>query len=265
MKLEDDILIENFLRNNLSENESVDFLARVSNDLDFKEKYLFEKELFETYNEEKWNAKEANPKLVKEYKELFKNSEAHELKETILKVQNEFQKPKSKVTFSKKLFYLSAAMIALLFTIYVVTPKSISNQDLYTSYIQKENLPSLITRSKSQNDLKIAQDFFEKKKYKEALSIFEKELEKSNIEDANIYIYTGISQMELNKLEDAEKTFDRLISSGLIDSSKGKWYKSLLYIKKDNIQEAKSILKEIKQKKSYNHMLAEELLKRISD
>ncbi len=265
MNLEDDILIENFLRGNLSEKEKEDFLIKLKIDSDFNEKFLFEKELFETYSEDEWNSKNLNPELVKEYKELFQNSETQQLKTVIDKVQNKFQESPKKKVFTKRIIYLSAAMIALLFTVYTLIPKSISNQDLYFAYIQKDKLPSLISRSTNETDLVIGQEYFENKNYKESLRIFKKEFENSNVKNANIYLYIGISQIELNQFENAENTFDLLINSDLIDAPKGKWYKALLYLKNNQTEKTKRLLQEIVNEKSFNYILAEKLLIEIDN
>ncbi len=38
-----------------------------------------------------------------------------------------------------------------------------------------------------------------------------------------MYLYMGFSQMELNESNKAEKNFDKLINSKLIDVPKSKW------------------------------------------
>lgn len=259
---EDDILIENFLKGSLSKEEVINFNLRLEKDTDFKEKFLFEKELYSTFNESEWNSRELNKELVNEYKESFISKETKDLETTLKKVENQFLNSSDRMKSSRKTFFLIAASVALLFLIYNLYPKSYSNQDLYTAYIQKENLPSLITRSENSSELIKGQEYFNNKDYDSALEIFKKYIDKEK-ENANLYLYAGISYLELNQYANAEKIFNTLINSNLIDASKGKWYLALTYIKSNKNSKGQTLLKQIVEDKSYNYKLAKELLKQI--
>jgi hypothetical protein len=260
MSLEDDILIENYLRETLSESEKKEFLNRVEIDVDFKKKFLFEKQLFQSLSEEEWSLGNHNQKDVTLYKELFGSEETKDLEKVICNVNNKYQKSKNN---RLKWFLSSAATIAVLITIYTLSIKPTSNTEIYAAYIQKTELPSLIERSDTLNDLAKAQDHFENKAYDKALNIFEIEMSNEKIHDATIYLYTGISQLELNQFREAEKTFNLLIQSDLIDAPKGKWYMALLYIKSNNIDKARQLLTEIVNTSSYNSNQAKELLQEL--
>lgn len=91
------------------------------------------------------------------------------------------------------------------------------------------NLPSFISREDAnKNNLIKAQQLFENKEYEKVLIIFKRELKISDSPDGALYLYTGIAQLELDAYTEAEKTFNKLISSDLIDAQKGNWYKALL-------------------------------------
>ena len=51
MSLEEDILIEKYLKDQLSDDERKDFLEKMANDVTLREKVAFEKQLFETLDE----------------------------------------------------------------------------------------------------------------------------------------------------------------------------------------------------------------------
>lgn len=262
MSLEEDILIEQFLKGNLSKSEVEDFLKKIENDVEFKAQVSFEKQLKDSLSEEEWSFMKNKTPEVEAYNEIYKSKEIQKLKNVIQDSNNVYQQPKK--TISRKWFlYASAAVIALLVSIYVFKP-SASPQELYLAYIDNSVLPSYISREDSgENNLIRAQQFFENKKYEKALDIFEKELKNSSTPDAAIYLYKGIAHMELDEFEEAEKTFDTLIDSDLIDASKGKWYKALLYLKMEDVEKSKTLLNEIVQDATFNHKIAKKLLQQL--
>lgn len=73
-------------------------------------------------------------------------------------------------------------------------------------------------------------------------------------------IYKGLSEIELSKYLEAEKTFDSLINSDLIDAEKGYWFKSLLYLKNNKILKCKTLLNKIITESLFNKEKAELLL-----
>ena len=262
MNINDDILIEKHLNNTLSDQEREVVVARMENDAEFKEKVLFEKQLLNTFSEEEWSFIE-NPDatVVQEYSELFKKE--GKLKQALEEAKINFNKPKKKTRFNRYI-YASAAMIVLLIAIVPFVNNSSSSSELYASYMNTTELHSLSIRGNDSNDVRTkAQHLFEQKKYKEALVIFNNELDLSKKQTATVYLYMGIAQMELNQFEKATHTFDALLNSGLMDAPKGYWYKELLSLKMKNIKESKSILNTISRKQLYNHQQADELLSEL--
>ena len=155
-------------------------------------------------------------------------------------------------------------MIILLIAIVPFVNNPSSSTELYTSYINTTELPSLSIRGNENKDIRTkAQHLFEQKKYKEALVIFNNELDLSKKQTATVYLYMGIAQMELNQFEKAAHTFDALINSGLMDAPKGNWYKALLYLKMEKTEDSKVILNIISNKKLYNNQQADALLNEL--
>ena len=107
--------------------------------------------------------------------------------------------------------------------------------------------------------------FYLNKEYIKALPILNKAINsKEYSSNISVYLYLSITQMELNNFTNAEKVLNKLIKSDLIDSEKGYWYKSLLYLKSNSIKESKNTLKIIIKNKYFNHLKAEELLKKLN-
>lgn len=135
-----------------------------------------------------------------------------------------------------------------------------SNDELYGNYSEYSNLPSFVSRSNAEeNKLYEAETLFKSEQYKDALEIFQTNFGGSK-DEGSVFIYTGLSQLELKQYEQAESTFNKLIESDLLDAQKGYWYKALLYLKQDKVEEAKSILNQIVEKSQYNHPKAKALL-----
>ncbi len=112
MSLEEDILIENYLKDILSESEKKDFIERMSIDLDFNEKVVFEKQLFETLNEKDWSFFENNSsKEVKNLEDVFKSDAIKKTKEAISIAHKEYV---SKEKPNNRFIYFVAASIAVL-------------------------------------------------------------------------------------------------------------------------------------------------------
>jgi hypothetical protein len=69
--------------------------------------------------------------------------------------------------------------------------------------------------------------------------------------------------MELNQFQDAEKTLNSFIESDFVDAENGYWLKSLLYLKSEQIEKAKTTLSLIIKNAYFNYKKAEEVLKKI--
>ncbi len=264
MNLEEDILIERFLRKELSKEEKKAFLKRLDTDLEFKESFLLEKELYESLDDKDWSyANNVDPKELEAYEVVFQNEETKKLQEKIGKASREYQK-KGKNNVVRLYTIISAvAAIFLLFFTFNFFNSDIDNAELYASYVQKEELPSYVTRGDSDGDAKIllaADKSFKGKKYKKTLEV----LERVNINnDATLLLYKGISYIELGNYEKGITTFDTLIKSDLIDAEKGYWYKSLLYVRSNQFDKAEKILKKIIANNYFKKRQAEELLSKI--
>ncbi len=245
MNLEDDILIERFLRDELSKEEKRNFLQRVDVDESFREYYIFEKQLFETLNNDEWSFVDAiESKEIEQYTEVFEEEETQQLKEIIEKVSVDYntKKPNKVIPLIATLAAI-AAILVITFTVFLKSP--IDNNKLYAENIALNELTSSLTRgNENSDDLLEAEVLFKKGKYQECLTFFNKVRikEKNN---SSVYIYEAIAYIELKRYKEGEVTLDKLINSDLIDAEKGYWYKSLLYLKSDQIEKAKKSLKTI--------------------
>ena len=260
--MEDDILIDNYLKGLLSKDEIVSFNERLKVDTAFNENFKLEEQLFNALNENSWAFAEKSSPEVKVYKNILEHEDLQNLKNTLSETNAEFNtKPSSN---SKKLYYyLAAASVIIFLGFQIFFNQNVSNQDLYNDYVGINELPSLVSRSnKVAIKLAEAQMLFEEKKYAEALTLFQ-----SSSNDAenrgNVLIYEGLSLTELGKYKEAEDVFNSLIESDLLDAPKGNWYKALVFLRQNRVEDSKQILNTIILDNLYNKKKAEELLKEL--
>lgn len=266
MTEEDHILIEKYLKGSLSKNEEASFLERLDSDALFKEIFEFEQQAYNTLNEDAWSYVGNKSSDVQEYRRLLDEGDMKDLKLTLDKV-NSSQSDTSNKSKRTPFYYLAAASVVVFMAFQFFFNQGVSNQDLYDNYINHEDLPSFATRGSGddvEGELVKAQQLFENQDYKSSLTIFEPilETEKNN---ASLYLYTAIAQSELNLYKKAEVTFDNLINNSSIDGSAGHWYKALLYLKQDKVEDAKSTLNYIVENSLYNNSKAKELLSKLVD
>lgn len=258
--MEDEILIDDYLKGLLTKNEEKSFLERLDSDTEFKEIFKLEQELFNALDENSWSAIEGSKTEVEGYKILLQGDDLQNLKKTLINTNSAFN-TKGSGNKSHLFYYLAAASIVALLGFQFFFNQSVSNQELYYEFVAINDLPSFVSRSDDANRLTNAQGLFENKKYEEALDIFNSLKE----QDGALAIYKGIAQAELGNYNGAEKTLNALINSNLLDAEKGYWYKALIFLKADRKFEAITVLETIISKNLYKNNEAEILLEKIKD
>ncbi len=262
MSTKDNILIEGYIKGLLSKKEEESFLERLKSDPEFKEKVALEIEFFNALDDNSWNFIKQNSTEADDYKKLLEEEDLQNLKKTLKQVNKELNTKTEKQTKVKRLYYYVAAVASVIIILGLFFNPTISNQDLYINYIYLDDLPSFATRgsvNSYENKLVKGQKFFEHGDYQKSLTIFESVLKEIKT-NASLYIYIGIAQTEKGLYKKAENTFDSLIDSKLSDAQMGYWYKALLYVKIDKIDEAKQLLNDIISKSLFNYKKAEQLL-----
>ena len=259
--MDEDILIEKYLKKQLSEGEQISFEKRLQNDAEFKEQFLFEKEMFDSFSDDSWSFIENNESdEIRELDTFFKSDELQSLKKTIAAGEQAFKKkPTPKI---RKLYFIPiAASIALAIGVFYKNfNTTVNNEQLYNTYLAQTTLPSFVNRGDTDKvNLAKGETLFNDKKYSQAVDIFEEAL-KTNKDNANLFLYTAVSYIELNQYKKASNTINALINSDLIDAQKGYWYKGLLYIKQKKYKKAKNTFKLIVDKSYYNKEKAAEII-----
>ena len=261
--MEDEILIDNYLKGLLSENEKELFFKRIYCDSEFKKNFELEKQLYNALDDKSWSFGNNKNSEVKSYINLLEEHDLQNLKNNLSKINSQFNHKKSK-PLRHLFFYIIAASIVVFIGFQYFFTKNISNQELYYDNIALNDLPSFVSRGDNSNQLNDAQYLFENYKYAKALAVFISINEQQDYK-GTLLIYRGISEAELGRFEDAEKTFNNLINSNLLDAEKGYWYKALILLKEDKLVESKKILIKIVSDRLYKYNEAKLLLGKIKN
>ena len=259
--MDKDLLIEKYLKKQLSQEEQTSFEKRLENDTELRKQFFFEKEMFDSFNDDSWSFIENNENdEIRELDAFFKSDELQSFKKTIAAGEQAFKKkPATKI---RKLYFIpiAASIVLLIGVFYKNFNTTVNNEQLYNTYIAQTNLPSFINRGDTDKvNLAKGEALFNDKKYSQAVDIFEEAL-KTNKDNANLFLYTAISYIELNQYKKASSIIEALINSDLIDAQKGYWYKGLLYIKQKKYKKAKNTFKLIVDKSYYNKEKAAEII-----
>jgi len=260
MSVENDILIAQFLRGELSESERQSFMDRLSSDKEFQEQFQLEKRLFESLNNDSWSFLEnMSAPEVKEYESILRSDETQRLKKSIKEAQKSYNRSHN----PKKnwILYVAAAAIITLFSVLLFDGNEETNEQLFSSYLQESDLLALVDRNGNDSIFSLAQTSFDNEKYDQVVKLLSPLVDSTK--NSNVYLYLAISDMELGAFSEAEKTLNKLIASDLLDSEKGYWYKGLLYLKSNQLNKSKRELQRIIDSSYYQNEKAKSLIKKL--
>lgn len=260
MKEQDQKLIHKYLREELNPEEIELLNDKKGSDKEFKKRLELELNLYSSLDEKSWSfINNSNSNEVKKIQRLFQNEDSKRLKRKILEAQTTYSVQSN--SRRKWIYYSIVAAVVITISTIIFWPNKLTNQELYSEYLKTEDLTELVDRGRSDSILSSSQNAFNRKDFPEVIELLSPEIEKTT--NGNIFIYLTIAHMETSDYLGAEKVLSLLINSELLDSQKGYWYRSLLYIKSDRIEDAKEELKLIIDQNYYNRDNALELLDRI--
>lgn len=260
--------IDAYIFESLTGKEKEDFEKEIESNSALKKEVELNKALKSSISGEGWHLlntdthKEQINKIVdqrrsNEYVEIVNNLEG---------IGNQyFEKQKQKPAKSRKLIYFIgvAASVLLLFTMGYFNAQP-STDSLYTEYSEWSNLPSLTLQSNDTSILAKGEALFNTKQYEKAIALFSKNTEESPTINPYVLSYLGASYLELEDYDNALNTFDKLLNSNTLDSSKGYWYKAMVYLKQGDQDKTIEILNLItKNEQHYNFNKAKQLLKKL--
>lgn len=256
--------IDAYLNNTLSKKEREVFKKELEVNPKLKEELYIYKALQESFNENDWHSLDKNKyqeDLLKLKKEL-KSKENQDISETLRNVEQQYFKDSKKQNNKPKRFYNLAIAASVLLLVSLSLPFIFNNdglEDYYNTYQDWEAIPSLIEKGTTDNtDLKI-ETLFEEKDYKGVINYYEQEVTKSTLHPYSL-LKVGNAYFYENNYKKAINMFDAFIALNTIDSSRGHWYKLLVYLKQDNVTKVEEMLDIISSNKAnYNYKKASEI------
>ncbi|MEM7297043.1 MAG: hypothetical protein AAF391_02125 [Bacteroidota bacterium] len=220
-------LIEQYIKGQLSDDEMKSVDDRLLSDPVFKESYEQQRALMEG--------------IVQAERARLKNV-----------LQNEDRK---KFNY----WYAVAAMIPLLIAAYFFIVSGSGNQELFDDYYEPYGVYEFgEVRGSDSTDTKEVEAFalYKNAQYHEALDGIA-DLVESNKKEG-YYVYLAISQIELGQLDEASNSLDS-VSSASQYFQIAQWYKALIYLKTDRVEEAKILLESLSKEKNGLAVKAQEL------
>lgn len=213
------IIFEQYLANELSAEEKINFEKQLAEDTELASAFEIFKEL-NLHLENKFG----NEMELKAFKKNLKSvSKEH------------FKAKKSKVLAFKPWQYTIAASVAVLVGLFVF-------QNINPSFDDYNNpeMATFIERGDVNENLKLAQDAFNTKNYKTAIPYFEGVLKVNKTPE--IQYFYAISLLEDNQFQKAESNLSELKSGTSIYKTKAAWYLALSKLKQKDYKSCKEIL-----------------------
>jgi tetratricopeptide (TPR) repeat protein len=140
---------------------------------------------------------------------------------------------------TRKWWYAAASMLvlcAVAATLYLQTPRSISNDSLFTQYYNSENV---VDQTRGDQNIVEAVIKFQQKDFATASELFKSILDKDNSNIA-VWFYYGISNIETKNYDNSIKAFTTIIKQNdNLYIEHAEWYLGLCYLK--NNQKDKAI------------------------
>ena len=215
-------LIDLYFDNSLSPKEQLLFNDLLQNDLDFKNEFIFRKDL----------------------KKVIAVSQQEDLKASLGQIEDNIQK-KSRLTMLPKKWLVAASVFILAsFGLYSVkTVYFPSNEAIYETYFQScRNTIQPVVRGENPNTIEYrAFVAYEAHDYYKAINLFNSV---TDPEASYINFYKGLSYMEINKLTRAIDLLYPITKAENLEGKsanfdeKAKWYLALAYIKNNENKKA---------------------------
>ena len=160
-------------------------------------------------------------------------------------------------------YYAAAAVVLLLLAVKVLLPSQQSSQELFTAYFSPyPNVFEPTTRG-ADATTKRSEAFqaYEQKNYQQAATLFKALLAEKK--EPEILFLLGNTNLMLDQTTEARENFATLINDFDDMDLQAKWFLSLSYLKSDDRENARKVLKELGETENSYASKAKELLKEI--
>ena len=257
--------IEAYITNLMSENDRQSFESRMNENEFLKKEVLLQQSLHRALNENDWDNLSSHDE--EEVDNLTKKLETADIKgasKSINDVADSYFKSMAEKNVRKiRLPYykmaIAASIILLIgFSFFFMNTNSLNSE--YNNLVSWQEIPSFIEKGGDTDDNTKGEILFKAKKYNEVIDFY---LSVKDLHPVSL-IYLGAAYIEIDDTEKALQCFDQLIATNTIESSRGYWYKLLVYLKTDNkdkVHETLSII--LQSADNYNYQKALQLSARL--
>ncbi|CAM1364117.1 tetratricopeptide repeat protein [Tenacibaculum xiamenense] len=259
--------IDDYIQGNLTTEDRLAFEKDIEESDSLKNEVQLQKELIILIGKEEWVNFRNNDKNeeLQALREQLRSKAFQDASKKIREIGiNDYKGKKSDK--NKKLFYKIsiAATILVLIGLFFMNRNS-GLDSYYNEYSNwKTELPSFVTKNDNTSIFNQAEIAFRNKNYKEALKYFNSISKEDRLYPYSI-MYKGAIYEVLNENDKAIAAFDRLINlNDFEEYSRGYWYQLLVYLKLNNKDKVKELLKIIlKDSKNYKYREALKLSEEI--
>jgi len=237
--LKDIELIDAYLLGGLTDDDSKKVVERLEHDSDFNAMYLLQKDLI--HHLEETRNRELKNYLIESERNNTNNIQSRKVKAKVLKLNVR--------SFLK---YAASIVFVFAFSWYLYDKLSLdSPSEIYASNFEPyPNDWQIVKRSSSSDDIKYrAMSAYQAGLYSESLELI-KEIEVNETIDT-LTFFKAMTLMNSNKLNDAKEILEGLYPKNDWDYQEPiRWYLSLIYLKQEDIDNARKFLIEITNTKS---------------
>jgi tetratricopeptide (TPR) repeat protein len=160
-----------------------------------------------------------------------------------------------------------AAGIIIAVVLVTTLSRKTTSQDLFAEYYKPAEINMNFRTAEDivDSELRKAMVFYESKNYNQAIVLFEKILKSDNTR-VGLNLYSGISRMEINQYDEANRNFSKIIdhkANAFVESAQ--WYLGLCYIMTNEVDRARDVFTSIVKSDGYYKKDARRILKKISN
>ncbi|MEM9824002.1 MAG: tetratricopeptide repeat protein [Bacteroidota bacterium] len=245
----DEDLIQKFLEKDLSEEEAVIFKRKIEGEAAFAEEVRINLEMIAALRAQG----EVN---------MTNETVDRELDQQLAQIP--VKSPISR-SLSRVLVGLAAAfvlLIAYFFYLYFSPTQQLDSEQLFAKYYQLPDSRLLTTMSGAHNEKEIYQAFkllYDQQAFDRAVLAYEQLSDEKPKQD--IYFLYGAALFELRRYREAKQVYQTVIENAHPDQHRATWYLALLYLKDNDLVEARQYLQAvIQQEKEFNVQEARDLL-----
>ncbi|MEP2935266.1 MAG: hypothetical protein ABJM06_06085 [Gilvibacter sp.] len=258
--------IDDYLANRMTPTQREQFELQLASDSGLQHELQFRQELYSMMGSKDWPLadSEVNSEAVKAYRDDINSGSLKDASSQIKLAAASYLEKKSRPKLGVQPWAALALVAASVALIFILTQNN-SFADYYNDYHSWDELPSMVEKG-SQNMLVRGELLFNEGNYQGALDHYEAAYVAGDVWHPNALLYTAAAYQELGQFDNAHVAYDRLIESDALESSRGLWFKAMLYLKQGDQSNCLRILKLITADPSnYNYLKANELRSELID